>query len=1015
MKTGRLMVPCLLACTVLHSANAEQHRLIGNRFFKAGDICEYALQLQADIAGIGQVDCTGTVTWHATGTENVAGYDTIDVNQLYAATSCSPATDGFSYAMNFNQFFTSDHLAEACRQTEDELLTVINDDPWELLPTWVDESDDEREFGYGQYEVYRRRPPYGKWTGYFRSYITFLRHQQIAVPAGTFECTVVLVKLRRHDSVGSGGYVDQTMWLDPSGLPVKIHAYQWIWDSPNQEQTEATTTMELTSTNIGPSIAADVNNVDFGGRLEQQTFEVRNSGLGAIDYSLHVSEGVDYFSVSPTTGSSTGPADAKTHTVTVNRSNIALGQTVSGKIVIQSPQADNSPQEISLSAHSAIADHVFNIAINHRLDYFNPPFVRADFDRDGSVDFADFASLAGQWLGMPLEPSADIAPTAPDGTVDQLDLAAFAGNWLRKPELAYVFCLELASDQTVEMVEFTTPAGRSFEIPKEPYTYIGQVETCYGRENGTHNWEYEGRFDDVNSLASYGDGLYTVTVRYESGAEAQTEAWFGVPDTNAFIPQPAQEPLLVHPAESELVDCSPVAFAWEPCTDPNVTSIVFEFGIKDVYRQSQLVLPPEANALSPVLLRPETWEASLSFDHSYDYNNPDDVHVEVGKYSKAGCTFEVSPIILRRDFDDANASDWTVVDEGTINAPSSWSAAGGSMVQSSNIYAGNGVSVDMPGTYARLEHGACWTDYRLTLNMKSDDDDAIGVMFRYRDNNNYYRFSWDRQRSYRRLVRKQDGVFAVLAEDAVPYVTGRTYQIQIAACGATLEVLIDDQLIFSVNDPAIESGTIAFYSWGNMGSSFDDILVEYVSPFDVAEDFDDGDSSDWTVVDEGTFYTPSDWSASTGRMVQNSNIFGGDGLSVDMPGTYARFEPGLCWTDYRVTLNIRSDDDDAIGFMFRCPDNNNYYRFSWDAQRACRRLVKKKDGLFTVLAEDAVPYVAGRTYKLEILASGSVLEVFIDDALIFHVTDFSLASGTIALYSWGNMGSHFDDIVVKGL
>jgi len=41
--------------------------------------------------------------------------------------------------------------------------------------------------------------------------------------------------------------------------------------------------------------------------------------------------------------------------------------------------------------------------------------------------------------------------------------------------------------------------------------------------------------------------------------------------------------------------------------------------------------------------------------------------------------------------------------------------------------------------------------------------------------------------------------------------------------------------------------------------------------------------------------------------------------------------------------------------------------------------------------------------------------VSIDSTLIFSVTDNSLVSGSIALYSWGNQGAYFDNVVVEGL
>ncbi len=129
------------------------------------------------------------------------------------------------------------------------------------------------------------------------------------------------------------------------------------------------------------------------------------------------------------------------------------------------------------------------------------------------------------------------------------------------------------------------------------------------------------------------------------------------------------------------------------------------------------------------------------------------------------------------------------------------------------------------GTYAYWQTGTGWTDYTASVTIKSTDNDAIGVMFRYQDENNYYRFIWDQERSSRALVKCENGQFTILAEDFVPYVTGKSYQVKIAAQGSSLQVSIDGSPVFSVNDSTFSSGTIALYSWGNVGAYFDDIMV----------------------------------------------------------------------------------------------------------------------------------------------------------------------------------------------
>ncbi len=372
-----------------------------------------------------------------------------------------------------------------------------------------------------------------------------------------------------------------------------------------------------------------------------------------------------------------------------------------------------------------------------------------------------------------------------------------------------------------------------------------------------------------------------------------------------------------------------------------------------------------------------------------------------------------SPFELHEDFDDGRFQGWKIIDEGDDYGHSSWCVDHGALAQTSKVFGGDAGALDMPGTYALFENGDSWTDYTFSLTIKSEGDDAIGVMFRYQDNDNYYRLSWDRQRRSRRLVKKHAASYTLLAEDNASYITGRTYQLNILACGPIIQVFIDANLIFQVCDNSINSGSIALYSWANAASFFDNIVVERISASKMADDFDDGNMDDWKIVDEAADRNRSRWLVKNRRLTQTSNIFATYGIALDMPGTYAFYQHGATWTDYSVALDITSDDDDAIGLMFRYSDNNNYYRFSWDSERRCRWLVKKQNGVFTLLARDDVPYVTGRTYRLSVVACGPAIYVSIDDALIFCVRDSSLPSGTIAMYTWANAGGCFDNVAVN--
>ena len=241
------------------------------------------------------------------------------------------------------------------------------------------------------------------------------------------------------------------------------------------------------------------------------------------------------------------------------------------------------------------------------------------------------------------------------------------------------------------------------------------------------------------------------------------------------------------------------------------------------YSSSLLELIDYAGNSTPFGIAFDPEESNYSFDKmTLDLT----VESYEGQSTREAIVFtSMGTILLADDFDDRNYTGWSVVDDGATDGPSSWSADDGAMVQSSNIHTkSSGIAAF--GTYALYEAGIGWTDYRAGLTLRSEDNDSIGVMFRYQDSDNYYRFSWNRQKSYRRLVKCQGGQFTVLAEDSVAYVTGQTYQLEIVAQGGTLQVSVDGSSVFSVNDNSLSSGTIALYTGGNTGGYFDDIAVE---------------------------------------------------------------------------------------------------------------------------------------------------------------------------------------------
>ena len=187
------------------------------------------------------------------------------------------------------------------------------------------------------------------------------------------------------------------------------------------------------------------------------------------------------------------------------------------------------------------------------------------------------------------------------------------------------------------------------------------------------------------------------------------------------------------------------------------------------------------------------------------------------------------------------------------------------------------------------------------------------------------------------------------------------------------------------------------------------------------DDFSDGFKTGWIEASQGKTYGPADWRETGGRLEQWSNLCDESDryplFTNGRVGTYLYWKDpdASSWSNYAVDVKMRSDDNDGIGLMFYYRDSTNYYRFEMDSQRGFRKLIRKANGIVTLLGSNASGYVPGRTYAVRIEVSGGQIRVKVDGVDQFAVSDNALASGSVAMYSWGNAGSFFDDVAVTGL
>ncbi len=184
---------------------------------------------------------------------------------------------------------------------------------------------------------------------------------------------------------------------------------------------------------------------------------------------------------------------------------------------------------------------------------------------------------------------------------------------------------------------------------------------------------------------------------------------------------------------------------------------------------------------------------------------------------------------------DLQARGWAVEDDpaATNSPPSAWTVDAGTILQSSNIYggdAGDRVTPAKPGTVLIHRGTAVASDHFVEATVQSADDDGLGLVVRYANAQNHYRFDWLSEGSRRQIVKVRNGVATRLAFDLEAYAKNRPYRLRFQAIGRRLCAFVDDRLVLSADDPDLAGGAAGLYCWGSQGLRFDDVRVQSAAP-----------------------------------------------------------------------------------------------------------------------------------------------------------------------------------------
>jgi hypothetical protein len=406
----------------------------------------------------------------------------------------------------------------------------------------------------------------------------------------------------------------------------------------------------------GPSIGKDTSDIVFDKNESSRTFKVWNRGTATLTYNAVVISGAKYFKVSPSSGQSIGKATAVTHKVTVDFTAIPLNTTVTGRIVISSTTAVNSPQYIDLKVDNSVDRHIQFIKIEKGIDYIpgvsdakatvgncDGLGMTGDFDCDGYADFLDFVTLSQQWKQKGSEIRADISPTYKDGAVNLKDLSAFCKNWLKGGRIGetYDFTLSVKTDNTVSSVQFTTPDGDTYKIPDSNKNNPRHIESTLTKLSNVYYWKHQEWFYEANGLENYVEGKYIVKFTHTDHNSNEVIVGFGIPNKPGSISQPTQQPEMIYPQYTDS-NVSPLQCTWAKCTDSNVNAIRLGLSNPKDSNLAEEEYTESALRSDTLKLEPGKWFAQLSFGRWYQPQDDNNIPLEVGKTNRSHLAFDIS-------------------------------------------------------------------------------------------------------------------------------------------------------------------------------------------------------------------------------------------------------------------------------------------------------------------------------------------------------------------------------------
>lgn len=224
-----------------------------------------------------------------------------------------------------------------------------------------------------------------------------------------------------------------------------------------------------------------------------------------------------------------------------------------------------------------------------------------------------------------------------------------------------------------------------------------------------------------------------------------------------------------------------------------------------------------------------------------------------------------------------------------------------------------------------------------------------------------------------------------------------------------VELVRSGERILRAYDRSLQPGKLG---WGSLNRSavIRILSIQPIAPIYLSDDFmkasEEGSTGGWRPIS-------GSWRVFTLRNPGlSSNAFFYLGKSgEDSPGLTITGYP--FWDTYTVRVSFFSEDDEFVGLVFYCIDEENYCAFRWNSTK--RDIVRVRDGKLKILAQDEGGYLSGQWYELRVRVVESDITAFIDGNEVLRASDPTLCFGAVGLYTQCTKEVRFDDFAVAGV